>query len=109
MLSPCILWFYIVPAITGFLFPKQTMWVEKPIDPDAPLPEDLPEGEEVSLEPEMMEIDAPVSWVETLAKFVITSSIMFLALLLMIWVKQEGMLYVPDQPIKFIEQNPERY
>ena len=51
----------------------------------------------------MIEVDVPPSWLEFFAKMIVTSSIMFLCLLLMIWVQQEGMLYVPDQPIKYIE------
>lgn len=34
---------------------------------------------------------------------------MFLFLLLTVYFNQEGFLYVPDQPIKYVEQNPPRY
>ena len=44
-------------------------------------------------------MDVPPSWAEFFFKMVISASIMATCLLLMIWVQQEGMLYVPAQPI----------
>ena len=48
---------------------------------------------------ELIEMDVPPSWAEFFFKMVISASIMAICLLLMIWVQQEGMLYVPAQPI----------
>lgn len=43
----------------------------------------------------MVEVDAPITWLETLVKMVLFGCFMGLFILLSIWTGQEGMLYVP--------------
>lgn len=54
------------------------------------------EGEEDELEVEMMEVDAPITWLEFFCKIILFFKIFFLALLILIYVAQERLLYVPD-------------
>jgi hypothetical protein len=58
---------------------------------------------------EMIEVDVPITWLESLCKMILMVGMMGIGMLLSIWVGQEGMLYVTDSPIKYIEQNPHRY
>lgn len=51
----------------------------------------------------------PVPWSVWLIKIAAWSLICVVMLLLYIYFKQESILYVPMQPIQFIEQNPPRY
>ena len=55
------------------------------------------------VEPEMMEVELPITWLEWFSKLVLMGTFLFLGLLFSIYVGQEGMLYVCDQPIKFVE------
>ena len=43
------------------------------------------------------------TWTYTILKYCIYACFMFICLLLMIWTQQEKILYVPAQPIQFIE------
>ena len=44
----------------------------------------------------MMEVDAPITWLEFFCKIILFFKIFFLALLILIYVAQERLLYVPD-------------
>lgn len=81
------MYFYVIPTF----FPKQKT------------AEELPEGA-APVEP-----IEPASWLWTLTKFFGTIALLAVAFLLMIYFKQESMLYVPAQPIQFMEDNPENY
>ncbi len=52
---------------------------------------------------EMIEVEMPITWLESFCKIILMASLMFLGILLSIWIGQEGMLYVTDQPIKRCE------
>ena len=57
----------------------------------------------------MIEVDAPVTWMEFFFKIIVFCVFLFIFLLIHIWLGQETMLYVTDQPIKLIEKNPPNY
>ena len=44
----------------------------------------------------MMEVDAPITWLEFFTKIVLFFIVLFLALLILIYWAQEKLLYVPD-------------
>ena len=110
MLAPMMLWFYIIPALTGLLFEKEYEWQEKPGSrpPPPPVPEEnytfdpladettIPAMEDEVIVPEMIEVELPITWAEYFLKLVLMMIMMFTGMLLSIWVGQEGMLYVTD-------------
>ena len=74
------------------------MWIEKPV-PDVPV--DVVEGDEpmsgaAEGPGELIEVEVPPTWAEFFFKMFVSACLMAICLLLMIWVQQEGMLYVPD-------------
>lgn len=81
------MYFYIMPT----LFPA----AKKDEETDAAA-EDLPPVE-------------PTPWWWTITKWAFWAVLMGVCFLLMIYFKQEGMLFVPSAPIQYIEQNPPNY
>ena len=70
---------------------------------------ELEASELLDQEPPMIEVDAPCTWAETFVRLSLFGFFMLLFLLISLWTGQEGMLYVPAQPIQYIEQNPPPY
>ena len=109
MLAPVLIYSYVIPAICSMLFEQQKIMVpgSKPsITADMT---ELEAEELLQQEIPMVEVDGPNTWAETLVKMALFGGFMFLFVLLSIWTGQEGMLYVPAQPIQLIEQNPPQY
>mmetsp|Transcript_13778 Transcript_13778/g.17412 ORF Transcript_13778/g.17412 Transcript_13778/m.17412 type:complete len:209 (-) Transcript_13778:780-1406(-) len=129
MFAPLILWFYLIPALTALIFVHETEWVEKPgTRPPPPLIPTIDEANQafdplaeevvasavveepdIAYAPEMIEVELPITWAEYFLKLVMMGTFMFFGMLISIWIGQEGMLYNPDAPIKYMEQNPYRY
>lgn len=109
MLAPVFIYSYAVPAITSMLFVKEKIMV--------PGPKPVPSANMTELEAEtllgqdapMVEVDAPGTWAESFVSLFLFVSFMSIFVLISIWTGQEGMLYVPAQPIQYIEQNPPPY
>ena len=78
MIFPCVMYFYVVPALFG---------PEPVIDPSA----------------------EPASWTAFLIKLCLGIFCLFGLSILMLYFKQEAMLYKPSQPFQFPEQNPDLY
>ena len=104
MLMPIIIWYYLLPELMATIFGREKTTIEKEIT----TPGSDDELEDMA-HTELVEIDAPTSWLEFAAKLTFFAVCMFVMLLLTIYFSQEGLLYVPAQPIQFIEQNPPRY
>jgi fermentation-respiration switch protein FrsA (DUF1100 family) len=104
MLMPIIIWYYVLPELMASIFGREKMTIEKEITSTGSEdgPEDLPQIE-------LVEIDSPTTWLEFVAKLAFFAICMFVMLLLTIYFSQESLLYVPAQPIQFVEQNPPRY
>lgn len=60
-------------------------------------------------EPTDVEIAEPATWLWTITKCFLMAAALFIGFLVLIYVKQEGMLFVPSQPIQDFDQNPDRY
>ena len=106
MMSPILVWYWVTPFITGQIFPKQTEWVEQIVTNSTVVDEAALMDDPSLMQPEappMIEVELPITWLEYFCKLFISGCLMFLMLLLSVWAGQEGMLYVPDSPIKFIE------
>lgn len=80
---PALMYFFIIPTF----FPKK-----KEEDPEVP-------AEPVE----------PVTWLYSIIRFVGTIAVFAVVMLLLIYLKQESMLFVPGSPIQFIHENPEPY
>ena len=90
MVAPFFVWYYVIPAITGLLFEKQMMQVEQEKVREATA------EEEAGTYSMMVEVEAPISWIEYFTKLILFGGLLFLMLLLSIYFSQEGLLYVPD-------------
>lgn len=97
MIMPAYLYFFGIPLFKSMFLPLLPMWLT---GYEPPLPEYGPESE---LQPAM------VTWGYTLAKWAGWALLVGTMMMLMIWSKQEGILYVPSQPIQYVDQNPDRY
>ena len=103
IIAPIAIWSYLLPFLMTLIFgPKEMETIEKPVA-GAIVEEGAPP------QVELIEVEVAATWTEALVKLVLFCVMMFVGLLLTIYFSQEGLLYVPDQPIKFIEQNPPRY
>ena len=73
-------------------------------------PPEMPYGPPTAQEWEKMD---PENYYNTWTWYIIKYSIMMVSfavfMLLVIYFSQERLLYVPGQPIQFIEDNPQRY
>lgn len=78
-----------------------------------PLAEEVAVAEPVELQmsyaPWLVEVELPITWTEYFLKLFLMMVCMFFSMLVSIWVGQEGMLYNPQAPIQYMEQNPQRY
>ena len=85
MLAPMIIWSYLSPWITSFMFPKEMIWVEDPhfvpptqeeielaMDTDEPLVTDPP----------MIEVEEDVTWLESFVKIFLSMFFMIIVFLL---------------------------
>ena len=114
ILVPMFVWGWVVPFISGVVFGREKMLIQ---DPNYSEKEAFATGYEgveniptiFDLAHPMIEVDAPVTWMEFFFKIIVFCLFLFLFLLIHIWLGQETMLYVTDQPIKFIEKNPPNY
>ena len=59
--------------------------------------------------PELNAEDYWMGWAYWIAKYAFFAIIMCICFMVLIWAKQESILYVPNQPIQFIEDNPPKY
>ena len=112
MVVPIIMWSYVTPYIMSFVFPKTMIMIEDAYckvpsqeEIDASMDTEFP----LSAECPLVEAEAPNTWTETILKTLMNSFLMFFIFLLTLWWNQEGMLYIPDNPIKYQEQNPCKY
>ena len=115
ILVPMFVWGWVVPFISELVFGREKLLIQ---DPNYDKKKAFATGydnetEEIptifDLAPPMVEVDAPVTWMEFFFKIIVFCLFLFLFLLIHIWMGQETMLYVTDQPIKFIEKNPPNY
>lgn len=49
------------------------------------------------------------TWTQTILQTILYFLIVFLFFLVLLYQSQESMLYVPNQPFKYMKDNPERY
>ena len=115
ILVPIIVWGYVVPSISEKVFGREKLMIK---DPNYNEKEAFATGYDGSydkipmiedLAHPMVEVDAPVTWMEFIFKIIVFCLFLFLFFLIHIWLGQETMLYVTDQPIKHIEKNPPNY
>lgn len=50
-----------------------------------------------------------VTWTQYILQTVLYFTLIFLFFLVLLYQSQESMVYVPNQPIKYMKDNPERY
>lgn len=112
MAAPIIMFSYVTPYIMSFVFPKVMIWVDdtycKPPTPEE-LEASMDTDNPLSAECEQIEVEAPHTWTETIARTLFNSFLMMCTMLVTLWWNQEGILYVPDNPIKYQESNPCKY
>jgi len=96
MIVPMLVWFYIIPALTGMLFETEYEWIEKPgsrppppiIDENAvtfdPLADEGATDPAMveEYEPEMMEVELPITWTEYFLKSGLMIVFMFFGMLM---------------------------
>ena len=90
IVAPFLLWSYVIPFITSLMFAREMLEVEQENTIDAT------EEREATTIMEMVEVEAPIGWLEYFTKLILFGIILFAYLLLTIYFSQEGLLYVPD-------------
>ena len=71
MCAPFLIWWYVIPAITSQIFPKETMMVEQATF--GPQPDDSIDF--TPPEPIMAEVEAPIGWLEYFTKIIFFFSV----------------------------------
>ena len=95
MLAPVFIYSYLIPAISSMLFVQEKMMVPGPKPAVTANMTEIEAEELLAQEAPMIEVDAPITWAESLVKLALFLIFMALFVLISIWTGQEGMLYVP--------------
>lgn len=98
---PLYIYFFMIPFFKSVWIPLANSVLPVSITGyEAPLP---------VYGPELDAGDYWMSWGYWVAKYAFMAMCFCICMMLLIWAKQESILYVPSQPIQYIEENPAKY
>ena len=94
---PIYIYFIGIPIYRNIWMPLLPKWLTG-YEPELPV-----------FGPELENGSYLTGWTGFFIKWTLFSLCASILIMVLIWIKQESLLYVPSQPIQFVEQNPARY